>query len=143
MTPKGLKRTLVIKERLRQVKRAELMEAEARVNDARTALAEQTARHQGTAAQLTRQGEHSAGDLALYSQQLEHTQRALKEASKALEECEDEREQRRDVVGEATREVKAIDALRARLVAEQRKQLERREQAELDEASARKGRQHK
>ena len=138
MTPKALKRTLVIKERLRQVRRAELMEAEARVNDARNSLDQETARHQGTAAQLTRQGEHSASDLALYAQQLEQTQRAVKKASQALQEREKEREERQDVVGEATREVKALDALRARLLAEQRKLLERREQAETDEAAARK-----
>jgi flagellar export protein FliJ len=140
MTPKALKRTLVIKERLRQVRRAELMEAEARLNDARSSLAEETARHQGTAAQLLRQGEHSAGDLALYSQQIEQTQRAVNRASEALEEREKEREERQDVVGEATREVKALETLRNRLLAEQRKLLEHREQAELDEASARKGR---
>jgi flagellar export protein FliJ len=140
MTPKTLTRTLHIKERLRQVRRAELLEAEARVNDAKSSLDSETARHQGTAALITSQGEHSASDLALYSQQLEHTQHAVKQASKELEEREEEREVRRDVVGEATREVKAIETLRARLLAEQRKQQEHREQAEMDEASAHKGR---
>jgi flagellar export protein FliJ len=81
-----------------------------------------------------------ASDLALYSQQLEHTQRAVKRASEELEAREEEREVRRDVVGEATREVKAIETLRARMLAEQKKAQDHREQAELDEASARKGR---
>jgi flagellar biosynthesis chaperone FliJ len=140
MTPKTLSRTLAIKERMRQWRRAELHEAESRVVEAQTSLESEAERHAGAAALITRPGEFSAGELALHSEQIEKTTRAMKEAEAQLVAREEERELRRGEVGEATREVRAIEALRTRLVTEQRRVADQREQRELDEASARKGR---
>jgi flagellar biosynthesis chaperone FliJ len=140
MTPKTLNRTLAIKERMRQWRRAELHEAETRVTEAQTSLDHEAERHAGAAALITRAGEFSASELTLHSEQLEKTSRALKEAEAKLMAREEERESRRGEVGEATREVRAIEALRTRLLTEQRRAADQREQRELDEASARKGR---
>lgn len=140
MTPKTLSRTLAIKERLRQWRRAELQEAESRVTEAQNSVDHQAARHAGAAALLTRAGEFSASELALHSEQIEKTTLALKEAEAKLVVREEERELRRGEMGEATREVRAIEALRARLLSEQRRAADQREQRELDEAASRKGR---
>jgi flagellar biosynthesis chaperone FliJ len=43
------------------------------------------------------------------------------------------------VMGEATREVRAIEVLHTRMLAEQKREADKREQSELDEASSRKG----
>lgn len=138
MTPKTLKRTLKIKERVRQWRRAELLDAESRVTEAQRFVDLEAARHASTCALITRAGEFSANDLQLASEQLVHTQRALEKARGTLTELQVERDERRDVVGEATREVRAIEALHTRLVTEQRREADKREQADLDEAAARK-----
>ena len=140
MSPKTLTRTLAIKERLRQWRRAELLEAESKVSEAERSLELESARHAGAAALVTRSGEHSAIDLALHAEQVARTQDMLKRAKAELDALEVERESRRQDVGEATREVKAIEALRTRLIAAQRREADQREQRDLDEAAARKGR---
>lgn len=139
MTPKTLSRTLAIKERLRQWRRAELQQAESRVAEAQTSLDHEAARLAGAAALITRPGEFSAHELVLHSEQVAMTKRAVQEAAAELNAREEERGQRRDEVGEATREVRAIEALRARLLTEQRRAADKREQSELDDRAARKG----
>ena len=139
MTPKTLHRTLVIKERLRKWRRAELLEAENRVEQAQQAVDDREALHAKTAALLTRSGDFSAHELVLAADQLEVAQRALQAAKAELGERIEERDQRKEVAGEATREVKAIEVLHDRLVKEQRKAADRHEQAELDDRSIRKG----
>ena len=138
MTPKTLTRTIAIKERVRQWRRAELHEAESRVTNAEQFVDEQTAQHEGAAAKVTRQGEVSAGDLALHAEELQKAQHALKAAQANLNAAQEERDVRRDEVGEATREVRAMEALHARMVVDERRAADRREQRELDEAAARK-----
>lgn len=139
MTPKTLKRTLVIKERIRQVRRAELHEAQTRVDAAEQSLQLEAARHTNTAAMLTRAGEFSANDLALASEQVQATQRAVKQAEADLNARRTEHEARQDEVGEATREVRAIEALHTRMVSALRREADQREQRDLDEAASRKG----
>jgi flagellar export protein FliJ len=139
MTPKTLQRTLVIKERLRKWRHAELLEAENRVTQAEQSVEEETARHRETAALLTRGGELPAHELALASDQLQVVQRALQRAKTELGERIEERDARKAVAGEATREVKAIEVLHTRLVNELRRAADQREQSELDEAATRKG----
>lgn len=138
MTPKTLKRTLVIKERIRKWRHAELLDAETRVTQAQQTVDEEAARHAFTAAILTRGGEVSAHELALAADQLVVAQKALERAHAELGERTQERDQRQAVAGEATREVKAIEVLHARLVNEQRRAADIREQSELDEAATRK-----
>jgi len=138
MTPKTLKRTLNIKERIRQWRRAELHEAQSRMSEAEQHLQLEAARHAGTAALLTRGGEFSANDLALAHEQVQATQRAVKHAQAVLDERQQEHELRQGEMGEATREVRAIEALHSRLVAQQKRAADQREQADLDEAAARK-----
>jgi len=140
MTPKTLKRTLSIKERIRQWRRAELHEAQGRMADAEASLQLEAARHTSTAALLTRPGEFSANDLVLAAEQVQATQRAVKEAQVALDARQKEHEERQTEVGEATREVRAIEALHTRLCSAQKRDADQREQRDLDEASARKGR---
>jgi flagellar biosynthesis chaperone FliJ len=140
MTPTTLKRTLAIKERLRQWRRSELQQAETLVTAAQESRDSESAQHDRAAGLITRAGEFSANELELNAQQLVRTSHALKQATAQLNAREEERDGRRDEVGEATREVRAIEALRARLVAEQRREADQREQRELDEISARKGR---
>lgn len=140
MTPKTLKRTLAIKERLRQWRRAELLAAESRVSDAQHVVAEQAEKHEDTCALITRGGEFTPHDLLLASEQLVMTQRALKQAHVELGAREAEREERKGEVGEATREVRAIETLHDRLVKEARRVADKREQSELDEQAATKSR---
>lgn len=140
MTPKTLHRTLVIKERLRKVRHAELAEAETRVAQAQQSVDEELARHVHTAALLTREGEMTAHELADAADRLILAQRALQRARDQLGELMEERDARKTEAGEATREVRAIEALHTRLVKELRRAEDKREQAELDEAATRKGR---
>ena len=138
MTPKTLTRTIAIKERVRQWRRAELQEAESKVSDAEQDVEAETAQHAGAAALVTRQGECSANDLALRAEQLARAQQSLKRAQAQLDAAQEERETRRSEVGEATREVRAMEALHARMVVDQRRAADQREQREMDEAAARK-----
>lgn len=140
MTPKTLHRTLVIKERLRKWRHAELLEAENRVAEAQQTVDAKEERRATTAALLTRSGDFSPHELVHAADQLEIAQRALEAAKLELGERMEERDQRKEVAGEATREVKAIEVLHERLVKEQRKAADRREQAELDERAASRGR---
>ena len=140
MTPKRLHRTLVIKERIRKWRHAELLEAEVRVEQAQQFVDEEAARHDGTAALLTREGEVSAHELAHAADQLVAAQRALDLARKQLGERMEELDARKSEAGEATREVRAIEVLHTRLVNAQRRAADQREQTELDEAATRKGR---
>jgi flagellar export protein FliJ len=138
MNPKTLKRMAAIKERLRQVHRAELLESESQVRDAEHSVASEVERQAGAFARMTGQGECSANELLLRAEQIEQTNLALKRAKAELHTREQTRDERRDVVGEATREVRALEALHERAAAVERRETEHREQRELDESSARK-----
>jgi flagellar export protein FliJ len=140
MTPKTLKRTLLIKDRIRKWRQAELLEAESRVNEAQQSVDVAAEQKRTTAELLTRGGEVSAHELVLAADQLVLAQRALQSAQHTLGERVEERDARKAVAGEATREVKAIEVLHTRLVSELRRAADRREQSELDEAATRKGR---
>jgi flagellar export protein FliJ len=131
---------LAIKERLRQWRRAELLEAESRVAEAAQSVEAEAARKDGAAALVTRAGEHSAIDLTLHAELVARANDTLKRAKAELDAREVERESRREDVGEATREVKAIEALRARMLQAQRREADQREQRDTDEAASRKGR---
>jgi flagellar export protein FliJ len=133
-----LSRTLAIKERLRQWRRAELHEADTEVARAQERVDEHVADQQLASEAVTAQREVSATELALHAEQLARTQEALRKARQILAQCEGERESRREQVGEATREVRAIEALRARVLEEKRREDGLREQREMDETSARK-----
>jgi flagellar export protein FliJ len=139
MSPNTLSRTLAIKERLRQWRRAELHEADGEVARAQELLEEQAARHAQATAAVTAEGEVSASELALNAEYVERANMALRQARENLAARQDERESRREQVGEATREVKAIEALRERVLTEQRREAGLREQRDMDENAARKG----
>src|SRR5688572_33161381 len=100
MSPNMLSRTLAIKERLRQWRRAELHEADTEVARAQERVDEHTAEQRAASAAVTTEGEMSANDLALHAEQLERTQRALRKAREMLAKCEGERDDRREKVGE-------------------------------------------
>jgi flagellar biosynthesis chaperone FliJ len=138
MNAKTLNRTLTIKERIRQWRRAELQEAETLVVDAERSVDTEAQREAGAAALITKQGECSATDLAFRADQLERSKQARKRAEAALQQRQEERETRRGEVGEATREVRAIEALRTRIVTAERHEADKREQRDLDEAASRK-----
>jgi flagellar export protein FliJ len=138
MSPNMLSRTLAIKERLRQWRRAELHEADTEVARAQEHVDEQATSQQLASAEVTAEREVSANELALHAEQLARTQDALRKAREILAACEGERESRREQVGEATREVRAIEALHARVVAEERREEGLREQRDADEHSSRK-----
>jgi flagellar export protein FliJ len=138
MSPKTLSRTLAIKERIRQWRRAELQESETLVNRAEQSVDAETAREAGAAALITREGECSAADLVSHAEQVARAQAAVKRAQAELNVLQEEREARRSEVGEATREVRAIEALRTRLVVAERRAADQREQKDLDEAASRK-----
>ena len=140
MTPKTLHRTLVIKERIRKWRHAELLDAQSRVDRAQQSVDQEAARHADTAARLTRAGEVSAHELALVADQLKVAQQALQRAKHELGSRVEERDARKSEAGEATREVRAIETLHTRLVSEQRRVADRREQSELDDIAVRKGR---
>jgi flagellar export protein FliJ len=138
MNPSMLSRTLAIKERLRQWRRAELHEADTDVARAQEKVDEHAASQQIASDAITAPGEVSASELAMHAEQLERTQRALRKARAILAQCEGERETRRERVGEATREMKAIEVLRNRAVEEEKREAGLREQREADDNSARK-----
>jgi hypothetical protein len=137
MSPKTLTRTLAIKERMRQWRRAELLEAESLVSEAEQSVEQEAARHAGAAALITTPGEQRALDLVLHAEQVARANDQLKRAQSELDARELERENRRQEVGEATREVRAIEALRTRMLDAQRREADAREQRDLDEAAAR------
>ncbi|HKP62504.1 MAG TPA: flagellar FliJ family protein [Polyangiales bacterium] len=139
MSPNLLSRTLAIKERLRQWRRAELHEADTEVARAQERVDEHAADSENGIAQVTAEREISANELALQAEQLERSQQALRKARELLAKTELERDSRREQVGEATREVKAIEVLRERLLVEERREAGLREQRDMDENSARKG----
>ncbi len=139
MSPNMLSRTLAIKERLRQWRRAELIAADGEVARAQERVDEHAAEQHAATKRMTTEGEMSANELALHAEQLERTQKALQKAREILAACEGERETRREIVGEATREVKAIEVLHERAVEEARREQGQREQRDMDENSARKG----
>jgi flagellar export protein FliJ len=139
MSPNMLSRTLAIKERLRQWRRAELHEANTEVARAQERVDEHAVEQQLASDAVTAQGEVSANELAMHAEQLARTQRALKKAREVLANCEVERDDRREQVGEATREMKAIEVLRDRAVEEQKREQTLREQRDADEHSSRKG----
>ena len=66
MTPKTLKRTLLIKERIRKWRQAELLEAENRVNEAQRGVDQAAEQERFTAELLTRGGEAGAHELSNY-----------------------------------------------------------------------------
>lgn len=136
MSPNMLQRTLAIKERLKQWRRAELHEAETEVGRAQERVDEHTAEQQATHAAMTAPGEVSANELAFHAEQLERTAQALKKAREILAKAEGERDQRRERMGEATREAKAIEALRDRAIEEHKKELAQREQRDADERAS-------
>jgi flagellar export protein FliJ len=138
MSPKTLTRTLAIKERIRQWRRAELQESETLVDRAERSVDAETAREAGATALMTREGEVSATDLVSHAEQVARAQAAVKRAQAELNVLQEEREARRSEVGEATREVRAIEALRTRLVTAERRAADQREQKDLDEAASRK-----
>jgi flagellar export protein FliJ len=138
MNPKSLTRTIAIKERVRQWRRAELHEAETVVNSAEEFVEAETLQHEGARALVTRHGECSASDLALRAEQLERAQLALKRAQARLNTAQEERETRRGEVSEATREVRAMETLHARMMVEERRAADQREQRDTDEAASRK-----
>jgi flagellar export protein FliJ len=138
MSPNMLSRTLAIKERLRQWRRAELHEADTEVASAQEKVDGHAAAQQIASDALTTPGEVSASELALHAEQLERTQRALRKAREILAQCEGERDTRLERVGEATREMKAIEVLRNRAVDEAKREAGLREQREQDETSAQK-----
>jgi flagellar export protein FliJ len=138
MSPNLLSRTLAIKERLRQWRRAELHEADTEVARAQERVDGHAADQQVASAAVTAQREVSANELALHAEQLARTQEALRKAREILAQCEGERESRREQVGEATREVRAIEALHARVLEEKRREAGLREQRDQDEDSSRK-----
>jgi flagellar export protein FliJ len=143
MSPNLLSRTLAIKERLRQWRRAELHEADSEVALAQERVNEQAADQQLASEAVTARGEKSANELALHAEQLERTQLALRKAREILALREGEREDRREEVGEATREVKAIEVLRNRALEEERRLAGLREQREQDDTSSQKVRRRK
>lgn len=139
MSPNMLSRTLAIKERLRQWRRAELHDADTELARAKDEVDEHASRHSEATAAVTAPGEISANDLALRAEQVAREQQALKRAQRELSARQTERDSRLEQVGEATREKRAIEVLHERALAEQRREEALREQRELDEASARMG----
>lgn len=138
MSPNLLSRTLAIKERLRQWRRAELHDADSEVTRAQARVDVQAADQELVSEAVTAHGEKSANELALHAEQLERTQLALRKAREILAQREGERDDRREEVGEATREVRAIEVLHNRALEEERRQAGLREQREQDDNSARK-----
>lgn len=136
MSPNMLQRTLAIKERLKQWRRAELHEAETEVGRAQTRVDEHAAQQRAALAAMTAQGEMTANELTMRAELVERTQQALKKAREILAKAEVERDQRRERMGEATREAKAIEALRDRALEEERKEVAHREQRDADERAS-------
>jgi hypothetical protein len=140
MSPKTLTRMVAIKERIRQVRRAALHETETLVTQAELSVDAEETRKAGAAALIMRPGECSAADLTLRAEQVERSQVAVKRAQAELNALQEVRETRLGEVGEATREVRAIEALRTRLIVAERHEADKREQRDTDEAASRKKR---
>jgi hypothetical protein len=134
-----LGRILLVKERLRDVRRAELACAEAAVSLAQSA-AQNAARERDSAiVTLTEPGEATGDDLARRAVLVALASRMANQAEVVVAERQAERDQRAATTAGAVREVRALECLRSRLERREGDRDRDREQAETDEAAARIG----
>ncbi len=139
MSPKSLSRILLVKERLRQWKRAELAAASVLVERAEEHVAAQDELSKRVTAAVTQPSELSGEELAMRAQTMARAHRDLKKARASLEERHQERETQRDEVAVASRDVRVLETLRQRMQSEEDRVERTREQGELDDISAHRG----
>jgi len=139
MNRQRIGRILLVKERLREVRRAELAHAEAAVAIAESAARQAEDERDSAILDLTASGETTGEDLARRAVLVSLASRTACEASAVVTEREADRDERAKATGGATREVRALECLRGRLDRRERDRERAREQAETDEAAARIG----
>jgi hypothetical protein len=138
MSPKSLARMIATKERLRQVRRADLAVANASVTAAEQLLEERTGHHRLAAATVARTGEQTGETLALSAEHVSRERTRVMLASRGLEGKRGERDEQRDALTNATQEVRTLETLQKRMRVDQLRGERLREQGELDEVASRK-----
>lgn len=134
-----LARILTVKERVRDVRRAELACAESEVALAQSAEVEAERERDSAIVTLTEPGETTGDDLARRAVLVALAGRTASEAHAVVVEREAERDRRAERTGGAVREVRALETLRSRLDKRESDRARVREQGETDEAAARIG----
>lgn len=136
MSPKALARILAVKDRLRQIKRSELAEANADLFAAEEQVAARDQVRADAAHAVSRPGDVVGGELQHRAEVLALARRDCAQAAKVLAERNLERDVRKEAVVDATRDMRVIETLRERSLAVEGKAKSTGEQTELDEISA-------
>ena len=136
MSPKALSRILAVKERLRQLKRSELAEANAEVHSAEHQVALREGLRTEAARAVGCQGDVAGGELQNRAELFAVARSDHAKATKVLNERNVERDVCKEAVVDATRDMRVIETLRERSVAIVEKEQATREQTELDEISS-------
>jgi flagellar export protein FliJ len=136
MSPKSVSRILAVKERLRQAKRSELAEANASVDAASKHVDAISQMRAEAVRAVVEAGEIPGAELEARAQVADIACRDLTQAKAVLEERHKERDVRKEVVVEATREVRVMETLKERLQRVAFREETTREQLQLDELMA-------
>jgi len=134
-----LDRYISIKERVRDVKRAELAEVNAALQDAEKRVEEAESQRVAAILALTSGSEMSAEELAQRARLVSLARNAAEAARESAAEVEQVHHAHQEAVAEASREVKVLEVLQARLKKRAAKEELRREQSASDEAANRIG----
>ena len=134
-----LNRFITIKERLRDVRRAELAEVNAALREAEAKVEEAERQRLAAIASLTSGAEMTADELAQRARLVSIAGSAASAARESAAEVESEQNVRQDAVMEANREVKVLEVLQARLKKRAAQEELRRDQGESDNAASRIG----
>jgi hypothetical protein len=136
---KQLERVTRVKERVRDVKRADLAHASKRREDAEQLAHQASAAFSRAVERLTGDEEISAGELMGRSMEVDAERRRRAQADEFADERRVEEQEKSHEVARATGEMKALERKRGELLKQERRVRERAEQMLLDEAAARIG----
>jgi flagellar export protein FliJ len=134
-----LNRFINIKERLRDVRRAELAEVNAALREAEAKVDEAERQRLVAIESLTSGAEMTANELAQRARLVSIARNMASAARESAAEVESEQTVRQGAVVEANREVKVLEVLQARLKKRAAQEEVRREQGESDNAASRIG----
>ena len=135
MSPKSLSRLLLVKERLRQWKRAELAAANATVEQAQARFVVRDELRLRAEHAVIDAGELTGDELAMRADVMKRAHFDLKQAHSTLLDSHRERDVQSDEVASANRDVRVLETLRERMVSELNRAQNIREQGELDDIS--------
>jgi hypothetical protein len=134
MDHRRVKRIIVLKERVRDARRAELASAEHACSKAQEATDQAASMLQDLSDRLVSSTLVQGSELELGSRLVDLARRDHRRSQEVLRTREAEREERARAVARATRDVKSLGVLEERLAAEARREELRREQETAEDA---------